>query len=103
MSTDNTKPTLTVAIAQAIISQFKEKYFDSHVFIYMLRKNNLDVYNHYLSINNNDYAAADGQIALVLAKNQQQLNIEKIEIKLLSINILGNPSPNALWIKGDSK
>lgn len=101
MSTDNTKPTLTVAIAQTIIGQFKEKYFDSHVFIYMLRNNNQDVYNHYLSINNNDYAAADGQIAIFLANNQHQLNIEKIEIKLLSINILGNPSPNALWIKRD--
>lgn len=101
MNTSNANQTLTVAIAQAIIGQFKEKYFDSHVFIYMLRNNNQDVYNHYLSINNNDYAAADGQIAIFLANNQHQLNIEKIEIKLLSINILGNPSPNALWIKRD--
>ena len=100
MSTDNTKPTLTVAIAQAIIKQFKEKYFDSHVFIQVLMKEYSEIYEDYLAKNNGKFFSANGQVSKFLSDNSDQLNIKRIDDgNIVSVNILGNPSSNALWKK----
>ena len=100
MNTSNANQTLTVAIAQAIISQFKEKYFDSHVFIHMLMKDYPEIYEDHLSKNKGKFSSANGQIAKFLSDNSNQLSIKRVDNgDIVSVNIIGNPSSNALWFK----
>lgn len=94
---NTTKQGLTLQIAKDIIKTIKTKYFDSHVFILKLKNDYPNNYGSILAAHKGKNNTADGEIAKFLSDNSAQLNIVQINSKILSINILGKPSENALW------
>ena len=96
-STNTIKQGLTLQIAKDIINTIKTKYFDSHVFILKLKNDYPNYYDSILASHKGKINTADGEIAKFLSDNSVQLGIVQINGKILSINILGKPSENALW------